>query len=47
MAVDDIARMGTLIPRAQVAVCEDGSHLAMYDAQQRYFDALVPFRLAA
>lgn len=47
MAVEDIARMGGLIPRSQVVVCENGSHLSMYDDQVRYFRALVPFILAA
>lgn len=43
MAVDQIQRMGTLIPGARVAVCEKGSHMAMYDDQQAYFNALIPF----
>jgi proline iminopeptidase len=46
MSVDDIARMGTLIPNARLVVCEKGSHMCMYDDQQTYFDALVPFVLA-
>jgi len=45
MAVEDIERMGTLIPGSQVVVCENGSHLAMYDDQESYFGALVPFVL--
>jgi hypothetical protein len=28
-------------------VCEQGGHLSMYDDQKAYFDALVPFLLAA
>jgi proline iminopeptidase len=47
MAVEDIEQMGTLIPRSQVVVCENGSHLAMYDDQESYFGALVPFVLRA
>jgi len=43
MSVSDIRRMSTLIPRARVVVCENGSHLALYDDQQAYFDALLPF----
>ena len=43
MSVDDIARMGTLMPNSRVVVCEKGSHMCMYDDQQTYFDALVPF----
>jgi len=45
MSVADIDRMGALIPRSQVVVCENGSHLAMYDDQASYFGALVPFLL--
>jgi len=45
MAVADIERMGALIPRSQVVVCENGSHLTMYDDQASYFGALVPFLL--
>jgi proline iminopeptidase len=45
MAVSDIERMGTRIPRSQVVVCENGSHLAMYDDQKNYFSALVSFLL--
>ena len=43
MAVEQIQRMGTLIPGARVSVCENGSHMAMYDDQKAYFDALLPF----
>jgi proline iminopeptidase len=43
MAVADVARMGSLIPDASVVVCENGSHLAMYDDQEAYFRALIPF----
>jgi proline iminopeptidase len=45
MSVDDIERMGTLMPNSRVVVCEKGSHMCMYDDQQSYFDALVPFVL--
>lgn len=47
VAVADVERMGSLIPRAKVIVCENGSHLSLYDDQAAYFDALVPFVLAA
>ena len=47
MSVADIERMGKLIPHARVVVCENGSHLCMYDDQQAYFDALVPFLLGS
>jgi proline iminopeptidase len=43
MAPAQIARMGKLIPRSRVVVCEAGSHMAMYDDQKAYFAALVPF----
>ena len=43
MAPAQIQRMGTLIPHAHVVVCERGSHMAMYDDQRAYFDALIPF----
>jgi len=38
--------MGTLMPNSRVVVCEKGSHMCMYDDQQTYFDALIPFVLA-
>jgi len=47
MAVEDVERMGRLIPDARVVVCEKGSHLSMYDDQAAYFDALVPFLVEA
>ena len=43
MAVEDIERMGRLIPDSRVVVCENGSHFSMYDDQAAYFDALVAF----
>jgi proline iminopeptidase len=46
MSVEDIQKMGALIPGSRVVVCENGSHLSLYDDQQAYFDALVPFILA-
>lgn len=46
MAADDIRRMGTLIPNSKVVICENGSHMAMYDDQQRYFAALLGFLAA-
>jgi proline iminopeptidase len=45
MAVEDIERMGGLIPASRVVICEHGSHLSMYDDQEAYFRALVPFLL--
>lgn len=43
MSVADIERMGTLIPRSRVVVCENGSHLCMWDDQQTYFRELIRF----
>ena len=43
MSPEQIQRMGKLIPHARVALCEGGSHMAMYDDQRAYFDALIPF----
>ncbi len=43
MSVADIQKMGRAIPRSRVAVCENGSHLGMYDDQQAYFRHLLGF----
>lgn len=43
MSADDIRRMGTLIPDSKTIICENGSHMSMYDDQQRYFTALCDF----
>jgi len=43
MNPEDIRKMGRLIPRSRVAICENGSHLAMWDDQQAYFRHLVGF----
>jgi proline iminopeptidase len=43
MSVDDIKRMGRLVPNSRVVVCQDGSHLSMYDDQQTYFHELLEF----
>jgi proline iminopeptidase len=42
MSPDDIRRMGKLIPHSRVVITE-GSHLEMYDDQERYFAAVVKF----
>ena len=39
----DIEKMGTLIPQSVVKICENGSHVAMYDDQENYFQALHAF----
>lgn len=43
MSTDDLTRMGRLLPKGRSVTCEDGSHLAMYDDQARYFSQLIPF----
>jgi proline iminopeptidase len=35
--------LARLLPRGRYLHCPDGSHLAMFDDQQRYFDGLVRF----
>jgi proline iminopeptidase len=35
--------MARRIPKGRYLHCPDGSHLAMYDDQKRYFDGLVAF----
>jgi len=40
---DDMREMARRIPNAAVTICDQGSHLAMYDDQARYFAALIPF----
>jgi proline iminopeptidase len=42
MNPEDIRRMGKLIPHSRVVITE-GSHLEMYDDQERYFRAIVQF----
>jgi proline iminopeptidase len=43
MSVEDIQKMGQLIPNSRVVVCENGSHICMYDDQQTYFSELIRF----
>lgn len=43
MDPDQIRREGKLIPGARTWISGRGSHLAMYDDQEAYFAALVPF----
>ena len=43
MKVADIERMGTFIPHSRVAICQRGSHCAMYDDQETYFRELLQF----
>ncbi len=43
MSVEDIQKMGRAIPRSRVGICENGSHLCMWDDQQAYFRHLLGF----
>lgn len=43
MRVEDIERMGRSIAGSRVAVCENGSHLCMWDDQEAYFRHLLRF----
>ena len=43
MDPEDIKKMGRLIPNSRVAICENGSHLAMWDDQEAYFRHLLGF----
>jgi proline iminopeptidase len=43
MDPDQIRREGKLIPNARTWISDRGSHMAMYDDQEAYFAALVPF----
>ncbi|WP_420594225.1 proline iminopeptidase-family hydrolase [Deinococcus sp.] len=39
----DIEAMGRLIPHSRVSICENGSHLSMWDDPETYFTALKGF----
>ena len=39
----DIEEMGRLMPNARVSICENGSHLSMWDDPEDYFAALKAF----
>lgn len=43
MSADDLKRESQLLPNARFALCENGSHLSMYDDQQTYFRHLIKF----
>ena len=43
MDPEDIRREGRLIPRSRTLICENGSHLAMWDDQEAYFKGLIGF----
>ncbi len=40
---DHLARMADTLPKGRYLLCPQGSHLAMYDDQQVYFDGIVQF----
>lgn len=40
---EDIKKMGTLMPHAQVFISQEGSHLTFYDDQENYFKELIRF----
>jgi len=43
MSVQDVQKMGRLIPNSLVVVCRNGSHLCMYDDREAYFHELLGF----
>jgi proline iminopeptidase len=43
MSAAPIDKMSRLMPHARAIVCEYGSHMSMYDDQERYFSALLGF----
>lgn len=43
MSVDDIEEMSRRIPDSRVAICEEGSHLSMWDDPDAYFAAIRNF----
>lgn len=43
MSPKDNERMKTLIPHSRLKICENGSHGALFDDQENYFQALLQF----
>lgn len=43
MDPEDLRRMSRLLPNSTTVICDQGSHLSMYDDQEAYFGALLPF----
>ncbi len=43
MRVADIEKMKSLIPNSRMHVCENGSHLSMWDDQENYFKYLLAY----
>lgn len=46
MDPDDMRRMARMMPRGKNLYCPNGSHMAMWDDQQVYFDGLLKFLTA-
>lgn len=43
MSPESMKREGSLLPNSHTYLCPEGSHMAMYDDQQRYFSTLTTF----
>jgi proline iminopeptidase len=43
MNPEDMKREGKLLPNSRTYLCPKGSHFAMYDDQQHYFNNLLGF----
>ena len=43
MRVEDIQKMKTSIPHSRIGICENGSHLSMWDDQDAYFKILIDY----
>jgi proline iminopeptidase len=43
MDPEDMKKMARMMPRARAVICEEGSHLCMWDAQAFYFEGLLRF----
>jgi proline iminopeptidase len=43
MNPEDLQKMSELMPNARLAICENGSHLTLYDDQECYFRHLLEF----
>ncbi|KAL9125376.1 MAG: hypothetical protein Q9217_005411 [Psora testacea] len=43
MDPEDCKKMANLIPKGEVAICPEGSHMAFWDDQEKYFEYLLKF----
>jgi proline iminopeptidase len=43
MNPESMKKEGRLLPNSRTYLCQEGSHMAMYDDQQRYFNSLINF----